>query len=318
MECSIRDFVTPAWLQASYLTGVDLTDDRGARYPDSLYRNAIDGAIAWVEGELDLSIDARTVRQRFDLHEGQRESYYLWTLRRPVLRVNGASMRYGSAPAWELPLSWVDVVRPQEGRVHLIPVAGTTYPPPAYAGRLLYPGWGRGGFVPGYFDVEAVIGFWQECGAVELDAGATTVTLNYSADCPQGDDHGVVVYFDGEDADRAVRVSSKTASGAVVTLAGIDAPTVLRWYASTVPHQLIQVIGYKAALIPLDTAGDLIAGAGIASKSISLDGLSMNVNTTSSATNAGYGARVLQFERELAKLMGSLRARYARVSMAAI
>jgi hypothetical protein len=38
----------------------------------------------------------------------------------------------------------------------------------------------------------------------------------------------------------------------------------------------------------------------------------------SSATNAGYGARVLQFERELKSLLPALRAKYKAINMGAI
>lgn len=59
------------------------------------------------------------------------------------------------------------------------------------------------------------------------------------------------------------------------------------------------LVGKKASLGPLNIAGDLIAGAGIASKSISIDGLSQSIGTTSSATNAGYGARMINYNKEI-------------------
>lgn len=66
------------------------------------------------------------------------------------------------------------------------------------------------------------------------------------------------------------------------------------------------VIGKKASYGPFNTAGDLIVGAGIANKSISIDGLSTSVGTTSSATNAGYGARLIQYKTELKDQMPRL------------
>jgi hypothetical protein len=66
-----------------------------------------------------------------------------------------------------------------------------------------------------------------------------------------------------------------------------------------VPQEIRDVVGKLAAFAPLNVAGDLIVGAGIASKSISMDGLSQSINTTSSATNAGYGARLHQYSAEL-------------------
>jgi hypothetical protein len=79
---------------------------------------------------------------------------------------------------------------------------------------------------------------------------------------------------------------------------------------------LLGAVGLLASMLPLDTAGDLIVGAGIASKSISLDGLSQSINTTSSATNAGYGARILSYQRRLKEhVMPALNARYSALEM---
>jgi len=66
-----------------------------------------------------------------------------------------------------------------------------------------------------------------------------------------------------------------------------------------IPVLLNNIIGLKAAIDVLNIAGDLITGAGIASQSIGLDGLSQSIATTSSATNAGYGARIIQYESQL-------------------
>ena len=65
------------------------------------------------------------------------------------------------------------------------------------------------------------------------------------------------------------------------------------------PANIKDVIGKEASMGPLNIGGDLLGGAGIASQSISLDGLSTNFNTTSSATNAGFGARIIQYGKEL-------------------
>ena len=92
------------------------------------------------------------------------------------------------------------------------------------------------------------------------------------------------------------------------------------------PHlspKLIEQNNFSKGVIPsiivsdLNIAGDLIAGAGIATQSISIDGLSQSVGTTSSATNSGYGARVIQFNKELKELMTTLRAKYKIIGFGA-
>lgn len=81
------------------------------------------------------------------------------------------------------------------------------------------------------------------------------------------------------------------------------------------PADLLDAISIVASLLILDTAGDLIVGAGIASKSVSIDGLGTTINTTSSATNSGYGARVIQSRKRLDSLMLGLRRKYKRSNM---
>lgn len=66
-----------------------------------------------------------------------------------------------------------------------------------------------------------------------------------------------------------------------------------------VPHELIDTVGMLACFMPLNTAGDLVGGVAVASKSMGIDGLSVSLNTTSSAENAGYSARLRQYERTL-------------------
>ena len=77
--------------------------------------------------------------------------------------------------------------------------------------------------------------------------------------------------------------------------------------AGAVPPILKHLVGMLGAIGPLNIAGDLIAGAGIASKSISMDGLSQSISTTSSATNAGYGARVIEYQKEIKEILPTLR-----------
>ncbi len=77
-----------------------------------------------------------------------------------------------------------------------------------------------------------------------------------------------------------------------------------------VPRNIINAIGMMAAIGPFHIFGDLIAGAGIANISLSMDGLSQSIGTTSSATNAGYGARVGNYLKELKDALPKLRQYY--------
>jgi hypothetical protein len=77
-----------------------------------------------------------------------------------------------------------------------------------------------------------------------------------------------------------------------------------------VPRNLVDVIGMFASLGPLHMFGDLLGGAGIASYSLSMDGLSQSINTTSSPENAGFGARVKQYLQQIKQQIPLLRAYY--------
>lgn len=65
------------------------------------------------------------------------------------------------------------------------------------------------------------------------------------------------------------------------------------------PVDLKEVVGKEGAFGPLNVGGDLVGGAGLAGSSLSLDGLSQSITTTNSSTNAGFGARLIQYEKEL-------------------
>ena len=85
-----------------------------------------------------------------------------------------------------------------------------------------------------------------------------------------------------------------------------------------IPADIKHCVSLYASLNILDIAGDLIVGAGIASKSISIGGLSQSINTTSSATNAGYGARILSYQKQVKTLLPTLERFYHGLRMTVV
>lgn len=77
-----------------------------------------------------------------------------------------------------------------------------------------------------------------------------------------------------------------------------------------IPEDILDAIGKLASINIFNQMGDIILGAGIASQSIGIDGLSQSISTTSSATNAGYGARITQYLDELKKANPLLKQKY--------
>lgn len=108
--------------------------------------------------------------------------------------------------------------------------------------------------------------------------------------------------------------NNKFAANLQVSGTGAFFPEILR--STTVPHlwRIIYRHGFEAGKIPaainqavaslaaiqaLSIAGNLVIGAGIASQSISLDGLSQSINTTSSAENSAYSATLKEYQVNL-------------------
>lgn len=83
------------------------------------------------------------------------------------------------------------------------------------------------------------------------------------------------------------------------------------WDIDQMPMDLINVVGMVASFGPLGIAGDMVLGsAGIASQSLSIDGLSQSISTTASATSAAYSARILQYEKQIKETTGRLKLVY--------
>lgn len=80
----------------------------------------------------------------------------------------------------------------------------------------------------------------------------------------------------------------------------------------TLPDDIKHVVGMWAAIGVFNIAGDLIAGAGIASTSIGIPGLNQSIGTTSSATNSGYGARIIEYQKEIKEMLPLLRRYYGQ------
>ena len=84
------------------------------------------------------------------------------------------------------------------------------------------------------------------------------------------------------------------------------------------PMDLLNLTGKLATFGPLNIAGDLILGAGIASQSLGVDGLSQGISSTSSATNAGYGARLITYEKEIKETVKRIKLIYDEIHMAVL
>lgn len=111
--------------------------------------------------------------------------------------------------------------------------------------------------------------------------------------------------------------SSTVYSGISANAGWFGQPTIPNYWTAIyctsldrVPEDILDAIGKLAAINVFHQLGDIILGAGIASQSIGIDGLSQSISTTSSATNAGYGARITGYLNDLKKNLPALKAKY--------
>lgn len=243
-------------LTTYYLFGLDLTNDLGEPYPDSLYAFWIRNAVDWLEKKLDIPILPVVIEEeRHDYYRDDYDKYiYLQLNRYPFISIEEIKMVLpGDQVVQVFEKSWIHPQR-DNGQVQLVPGTGT-------AGSILLGAsgawipvvYGNNKFIPDAFRVKYTAGFGKPPpGSWGFTPGSNPPSVSHPD--PQLD---------------------------------------------KVPNIIAELVGKVAAFGPLNIAGDLLGGAGIASQSIGIDGLSQSFNTTSSATSAGYGARLIQYNKEI-------------------
>lgn len=254
-------------LKSFYLFGVDLTDDAGNPYPDSMYAHYIKAAVDWLENDLLIQIKKQSYTE--EMHDFYRDDYdnYIWLKlhNHPVISIEEVKLVLpGEQTVKVFEKEWIHIER-HDGQLQLVPGTGT-------AGSILLGA--SGSWIPLIYGNNKFI---PDCFRVSYTAGF-----------------------------------GKPPAGSFGFTPGSNPPSVSRPdpKLEKVPPKIKEVIGKIAALGPFNIAGDLLGGAGIASQSISIDGLSTSFNTTSSATNAGYGARIIQYQKDLKQEIPRLRATY--------
>lgn len=88
--------------------------------------------------------------------------------------------------------------------------------------------------------------------------------------------------------------------------------------SNNLPAHLKELIYKKAVIGILQVWGDLILGAGIASSSISIDGLSQSIGTTQSAMFGGASARCEEYRKDIDALIPVLRQKYGGIRMTVV
>ena len=84
--------------------------------------------------------------------------------------------------------------------------------------------------------------------------------------------------------------------------------------AETVPDELRSIIKKIAAVYLMATYGDGKLAA-IASRSVNLNSVSESISTTLSATSATFGARILQYQKDIKAWFAQNRGKYSRTNI---
>ena len=317
---SIYTELSATWLKNNYLLGVDLTLDDGSAYPDEIYTNSIQAAVAYLEHELGLVLDTTSfVGEQHDAYEPNRTGWWPFRLdHRPVRSVEKMQIKLGSFPAVSIPTSWVQQVQPMYGQIHIVPSQETLGSYIFRAGIPLIAGdvYQPAEYIPGYFHFDYTAGFGLETGTATIPNGQTSVEVTLASPFVEPI-FTVIPAFASAAGASGLTVTAKKRTGFTINVSSApnSGDATVSWTASALPQDIKHAIGYVAAMQPLNIAGDLIAGAGVASFATSIDGLSTSLNTTSSATNSGYGARILNYLKQLKTLLPALRAKYRTVNI---
>ena len=235
-------------LKTNYLFGLDMTDDQGNEFPESLYEWYIKSAVSLAEKQLDLPI--RPIRfteeaEQLDLYRQDYNKYITLQLNHfPILSVEELKIVVpNNQTVINYDLNWLQVDK-IAGQLNVIPGSGSA-------------------------------------GVIALGAAGVLLPFYY-----RSQDYLPLVFR-------------------VKYTAGF----------SDVPFALKNYVGMLAAIGPLHLAGDLIIGAGISAQTIGMDGLTQQISSTASATNSGFGARIVNYTRQLERERQTLREYYKGIMM---
>lgn len=308
----LEDIITVDLLKNTVLAGVSTLLEDGTQFDDSLWERAIKYAIAHEESTLDIALRERTVLGERQEHTADYD--YNWirfhTGKVPVQRITGFRGNYGNLTPIVYPVEWVQISSAYTGYLSLVPTASS--PVSGIQGdqggirlELLY---GARSNVPDWYRYDYVVGFPCYKGSLTIPAGESEVTFTFPN--PLHADFEPETYTISDPNIVEVSVSNEAIVFGTADGEAVLADTTFDYLIHTIPQDLIHVILLRAAQLGLGVAGDLILGAGIAGFSRSMDGLVEAIQSTASPTNSGYGARILQYEREAGQIEAMLKGRF--------
>ena len=305
----IRDIVTVDWVKKAYGFGFPYTDDDGFAFPDALWEITIESAIDTMEAEfgVELANGVGVFTDRHDVTDRDGGMYFLKRLNRhPVQEILSLEWQWADWPGTPLPISWIQLREWRIGQFQILPGQESA----ALPLQVGLPYQGLGGwssYTPGLYTTRYRAGFEEPIpGTLSATVGTNVVTgvgTSFLEESPEGEVvHRSIIRAGrhieiGGEIHQIRRVNSDTSLTTVAVMAGTHAGVAGQYLGY--PPAMLDAVGLAAYMLPGDTQGDLIVGAGIANTSCSFDGLSTSIGTTSSATNAGLGAKLINYSKRL-------------------
>ena len=124
-----------------------------------------------------------------------------------------------------------------------------------------------------------------------------------------------------------VPTGSSTAASSDVILSGVTFQVGIQSFSNipdywtiqyktgfdTIQKDLLQLVGMMASISYLSIAGDFALPPGVASQSLSIDGLSQSVSSTASATSNAFAARVKMYRDSIKPLIERIKSKYVGI-----
>ena len=320
---AVTDIVTPDYLRTRILDGViTLITQRGITLTDDGLWAKIDEAVGLLESEFGLALRQNQYSQDIDrtrITQFSDEGYQIQTsLKRPIQAVNKLSIMVGNLEWYDLPKEWVWVASANQGQVHIIPSSQGPVRLQANNRAYLYTATASSGYVPGMYYINYRAGFETDLPGTHTatgpvapaTVGSKTVTV---ADLGETDLRTLLFAGDwvtlGGEAYRVASVQQASYTLTVGARASFAGTAVAMRYDADV----LQFIGYSAAMGILASYGAVLYGAGVTGTSLTLDGMSQS----NSLNPRGVFANLIDSYREKVKnAKDAIYSKYAPVNMA--
>jgi len=314
-------------LKQDYLFGISLFDGNGNMYPDEAISRWLDKAVGWLEYELDVAIKPTLIQEDHDYNAEDYQAFcYINLYQFPVIEVESLTAGYGGQIIMTFPQDWIKLY-PESGQIQLVPTIGSmsTILLEQGAGILLPLITGALSTMPHLFQVAYTTGFGKfvYSGTAQTGGSQGSVILDPGASNQDNAYNGMrIIFYDGVCLGQAADILAYSGETFTATLkpdssfpdlsplANIPDGCSYKIFQDTADANIAELVAMKASIGILTVLGDILYQPGVASSSLSLDGISQSFSLTRSAQGGAYSGRIKQYEERIDRELGLLKKRY--------